>query len=126
MFRTNEMMNAVDLLFQNIPVTLNNIPNYARDDKGEVDMVVMNQSKSKPQWPIEIKWSNKSFMRIEELKSMVSFCKKSNLSEAIVTTYDVTGEKDVNGIQMHYIPSAVYAYNVGARTIQHRYLDVLT
>jgi hypothetical protein len=102
-----------------------NTPLYARDSKGEVDMVVLNQKKSKPRWAIEVKWKNKPFEHVEELKNVVSFCRKSNLPEAIVTTYDLSGTKNVHGIEMQFVPSSVYAFNVGARTIQHRYIDVL-
>jgi len=103
----------------------NNVPLYARDDKGEVDMIVMNQRKSKPAWAIEIKWKNKPFENVAEIKNLISFCKKSNLPDAVVTTYDVAGIKNVHGIDVQFVPSSVYAYNVGARTIQHRYIDML-
>lgn len=96
------------------------IPFYARWTKGEleVDMVSLDPKSMKPVWALEMKWSNRYFEKPRELKSLLKFCKEHGLKEAIVTTLDTEGSKEVDGITLRFIPSAVYAYNVGRRTLQ--------
>ena len=71
-----------------------------------------------PTWAVEMKWSNRYFDKPRELKSLLKFCMEHALKEAIVTTLDVEGVKEVDGVRLHFVPSAVYAYNVGKRTLQ--------
>jgi uncharacterized protein len=96
------------------------IPCYARWDKGEIDMVGLDPKDSKPSWAVEIKWSNKAFSNIEEIKNLLSFCDKHKLTDAFVTTLDKTGQKLQNNISVNYIPSSVYAFNVGFNTMQYQ------
>lgn len=95
-----------------------NVPSYARWDKGEIDMVGLNPKDSKPLWAIEIKWSNKAFDSLKEIKNLISFCNKNNVKDCFVTTLDKWGVEDVDTVNVNYIPSSVYAYNVGFNTIQ--------
>lgn len=94
------------------------IPYYARWKNGEVDLININRKKNKPDWAVEIKWSNRFFEAPNELRSLVTFCKENNLSQALATTIDKTGVKECNGIQIQFIPASVYAYNVGKNTIE--------
>ena len=94
------------------------IPYYARWKNGEVDLININRKKNKPDWAVEIKWSNRFFEAPNELRSLVTFCKENNLSQALATTIDKTGIKEHNGIQIQFIPASVYAYNVGKNTIE--------
>lgn len=94
------------------------IPYYARWKNGEVDLININRKKNKPDWAVEIKWSNRFFEAPNELRSLVTFCKENNLSQALATTIDKTGVKEYNGIQIQFIPASVYAYNVGKNTIE--------
>lgn len=96
----------------------NRVPCYARWEKGEIDMVGMNPKDSKPAWAVEIKWSNKSVNNPDELKHLISFCKKNKLKDGFVTTLDQFTTREINGININYIPSSVYAFNVGYNTIQ--------
>jgi hypothetical protein len=95
-----------------------NIPCYARWNSGEVDMVVVHPKNGKPKWAIEIKWTNKPFNHIEELKTLISFCEKHNITDSFVTTLDKWGVKKYKDVSINFVPSAVYAYNVGYNTIK--------
>lgn len=97
------------------------IPMYARWNSGEVDMVSLNPKNLKPQWAGEIKWSNKSYNHHQELKNLISFCSKNNLTDAIVTSIDISEQGSVNNINVNFIPASVYAYNVGCATISYQY-----
>ncbi len=99
-------------------------PYYARwangKTKGEVDMVGLSEKYLKPVWAIEIKWSNRYYNNPAELKSLIQFCKKNGLSSALVTTIDKTGSVEYDGIKIHFVSSAMYAYTVGVNTIGHK------
>jgi hypothetical protein len=90
---------------------------YARWNGGEVDIVSSDTKKFKPQWAGEIKWNNRGYDKSSELKNLISFCEKNNLKDAIVTTYDISASREINGIHVNFIPSALYAFNTGYYTI---------
>ena len=96
-------------------------PWYARWKDGEVDLVGLDDKTLKPMWAVEIKWTNRPFENpYEELKSLSYFCTKNNLKEAIVTTIDKEGSKLVNGIEIKFLPSSLYTYIVGHRSIENK------
>ena len=92
-------------------------PYYARWQKGEVDMVKLDDKSFKPQWVVEIKWSNLFFEKPGDLKSLLQFLKDNNLQTALVTTIDKEGTKEIDNVNLTYIPASVYAYTVGKNTI---------
>lgn len=92
-------------------------PYYARWQKGEVDMVKLDDKSFKPQWAVEIKWSNHYFDKPKELKPLLQFLKDNNLKSALVTTIDKEGTKEIDDLKFIYVPAAVYAYTVGKNTI---------
>ncbi len=94
------------------------IPYYARWKNGEVDLVNISRKTNRPDWAVEIKWSNRFFESPNELKSLTSFCVENNLNQALVTSIDKSGIKEYNNIQIQYLPAAVYAYNVGKNTLE--------
>lgn len=94
------------------------IPYYARWKNGEVDLVNISRKTNKPDWAVEIKWSNRFFEAPNELKSLTSFCRENNLLEALATTIDKTGVKEYNNVQIQFLPSSVYAYNAGKNTLE--------
>lgn len=92
-------------------------PYYARWPKGEVDMVKLDEKNFTPQWAVEIKWSNQFFEKPGGLKALIQFLKENNLSTALVTTIDKEGTREIDTINLSYVPAAVYAYTVGINTI---------
>ncbi len=97
----------------------NRIPCYARWERGEIDMVGLDLKDNKPIWAVEIKWSNKAYNYIEEIKTLLSFCEKHKLTDTFVTTLDKSGQREANNISVNYVPSSVYAFNVGYNTIEY-------
>ncbi|MCI5082695.1 MAG: ATP-binding protein [Saprospiraceae bacterium] len=93
------------------------IPYYAKWKGGEVDIVGL-LSNLKPAWAVEIKWTNRFFERPGKLKSLAYFLKKNNLKKGIVTTIDASGEIELENFALDYIPSAVYCYTIGRRTLE--------
>ena len=90
---------------------------YARWNTGEVDMVGINKKNLKPQWALEIKWSDRYVTKTNELKSIIKFCKENNLHEALITTISIQEIKKFDGIEFNFIPASAYAYTVGANTL---------
>ncbi|MFM7024196.1 MAG: ATP-binding protein [Flavobacteriales bacterium] len=93
-------------------------PWYARWAKGEVDMVALSDKTLKPQWALEIKWSNRYFNKPNELKSLALFCEENKLSSPLVTTINKEGVQEYKGITFQYFPAATYAYTVGKNTLE--------
>ncbi|MES2388630.1 MAG: ATP-binding protein [Bacteroidota bacterium] len=85
---------------------------YARWDKGEVDLVTLS-ALLKPTGALEIKWSDRYSNRLNELKSLLSYAKANNLTSVFVTSKTFEGEKEVEGIKIQFVPSALYVYYVG-------------
>jgi len=93
-------------------------PFYSRWNKGEVDIVGIKKDTLKPLWAVEIKWSNRYFDKPEELKSLSTFLNKNKLKRAIVTTIDINKEIDFKDYIFDYIPSSLYCYTIGKRTLE--------
>jgi uncharacterized protein len=94
-------------------------PYYARWENGEVDMVGLN-SKLKPQWALEIKWSDRFYSKPGELKSLLSFCQKNKLETAMVTTIEKEGIVKINDLTLDFVPAATYAFVVGSNTLRQK------
>ncbi|MFN3802596.1 ATP-binding protein [Belliella pelovolcani] len=86
--------------------------------EGEVDLVLVDDKKFKPVWGVEIKWSNRYYDKPLELKSLRSFCESNDLKEALVTTFDQFGKKSIEELALTFLPSAVYAFNIGNFTLK--------
>ncbi len=89
---------------------------YARWNTGEVDIVSLN-NKQKPDWCIEIKWSNKFAENPYELKNLKSFCQKHKLTTTMITTIDIKKTIEFNGVEYNFLPASQYCYTVGKNII---------
>lgn len=85
--------------------------------QGEVDIVGLNIARQKPAWAVEIKWSNLFYNNPGDLVSLAYFMDKNAMTEALVTSINETGTKELNGLTLHFMPVACYAYIVGENTI---------
>lgn len=88
--------------------------------EGEVDLVLVDDSIFKPIWGVEIKWSNRYYSKPQELKSLIQFCKSNEFQSAVVTSIDVQEVKEYDSVQITFIPAAIYAYNIGANTLEQK------
>lgn len=85
--------------------------------QGEVDIVGLDIKSQKPSWAVEIKWSDKFYHHPEELRSLLYFMNKNDLDNALVTSVSEYGDKEVNGMHIHFLPVASYIYIVGYNTL---------
>lgn len=79
-------------------------------------MIGLSRGTLKPNWAVEIKWSNRYYDHPNELKSFYRFLSANNMSRAVITTIDKSGSKNYNGVNYEYVPAALYAYSIGKRT----------
>ncbi len=86
--------------------------------EGEVDMVKLDEGNLKPDWAIEIKWSNRYVEKSKELKSLLAFCETNKLKAAVVTTIDKQVQKQEGGLELNFYPASLYAYVIGANTLK--------
>ncbi len=94
---------------------------YARWAKGEVDIVLLGP-KQKAAWAIEVKWSDRYFSNVEELKSLIQFCHEQNLSRAMVTSKTIQNELHYKNVTLVFTPASLYCYKLGYNLIQGRSL----
>lgn len=87
-------------------------------NEGEVDLVLVDDKKYKPLWGVEIKWSNRYFDKPNELKSLIHFCKSNQIKNALVTSIDQLGIKQIEGLSFSFIPASIYSYNIGDITLK--------
>ena len=93
--------------------------NEGQKKQGEVDIVGINEARQKPEWAVEVKWTNKPFAKPQsELKSLETFMKNNGLTHAIVTSISETGKKELPYGCLQFMPVACYAYTVGENTLK--------
>jgi len=86
--------------------------------EGEVDLVLVDDKSYKPVWGVEIKWSNRYFIKPQELKSLINFCKENKFDSALVTSIDQLGMKEIENLKLTFVPASIYAYNIGEITLK--------
>lgn len=105
---------------------------YARWKKGEVDLVYCSGEQLKPQWFIEIKWSDRVYEHNEMLENCVEFYNNNEFYDEsiLITTLSKSGTKTYKNIKFDFLPSSLYAYTVSknlflrivANNVSHKYL----
>ena len=90
---------------------------YARWNQGEVDIVSLGPEQ-KPWWAVEVKWTDRFAERPWELKSLIRFCRSTDLRDVTVTTKTVSVEHVVDGIRIRFVPASIYCYMVGYNIVR--------
>lgn len=88
-----------------------------RNTMGEVDIVGVNVAKQKPDWAVEIKWTDRYFEKPNELTALRSFMTTNGLTQALVTTMSQSGLTSTEWGNLQFMPTACYAYIVGKNTL---------
>jgi hypothetical protein len=92
---------------------------YARWAGGEVDIVLLSPEQ-KAKWAIEVKWSDRYFEHVDELKSVISFCHEQKLDSAMVTSKTIKDVKRYKNVDLYFHPASLYCYMLGYNVI-HRH-----
>jgi predicted AAA+ superfamily ATPase len=88
--------------------------------EGEVDIVGLSASSQKPLWAVEVKWSDRYYEHSGELKSLLNFMENNQMEQAIVTSVEKRGLKQMRSVRLQFIPTSVYAYIVGYNTLKEK------
>lgn len=92
--------------------------NYANWNDGEVDIVHLDR-KQKPDWCVDIKWSDRHTHQQEELDSLKTLSNRHPDMMLLITTRTVI-EKNIQWpgkVPLHLIPTSLYCYLVGRKAI---------
>lgn len=81
--------------------------------QGEVDFVKIDYGIQRPISAFEVKWSDGPFDHPAELKEAVSFAKNNKLDRLTVTSRSQKGVKHVNNVELTFVPTACFAYDLG-------------
>lgn len=84
----------------------------------EVDVVGLNLGRLRPEWAVEVKWSDRFFHNPEELRSLRYFMEKNKLEYALVTSKTQSGQRVVDGRTLQFVPVSCYTYLVGENTLK--------
>jgi hypothetical protein len=93
---------------------------YARWASGEVDIVSLNGSQS-PSWAVEVKWTDRPYHVVGELKSCVEFLNKNpklTSRDMLITSRTITGHVSAGGHSFRFVPAAEYAYTLGMNLLK--------
>ncbi len=90
---------------------------YARWKQGEVDLVYLDPQTHKPDWIVEVKWSDRQAERPEELDAVVGFVKQHGIQEALITSRSVEAQKIRQEVTLTFSPAALYCYSVGKNIV---------
>lgn len=88
--------------------------------KGEVDLVGLNIGTQKPQWAVEIKWTDRYFWHPEDLDSLKTFMTNTGMKIALVTSQTLEGTREFHAGKLMFLPAAIYTYTVGKNTFEQR------
>lgn len=95
-------------------------PHYARWKRGEVDLVCVGPDLG-AKWAVEVKWSDRYVDQVDELAALVEFCRKNDLSGAIVTSRTMWANRNVGGVAIEFLPTAVYCFTLGYNIIHSKH-----
>lgn len=88
-----------------------------RKAMGEVDIVGINAGRQRPDWAVELKWTDRYYENPGELTSLRSFMTTNGLTQALVTTMTASGLTSLPWGNLQFMPTACYAYIVGRNTL---------
>jgi hypothetical protein len=93
---------------------------YARWKNGlEVDVVGLTPGLQGADWVVEVKWSDRFYERPTELKGLLAFAQRNPLSRPpVVTTRTRSGIKQVDGIEVEFVPTSLHCYAIGRNVLE--------
>ncbi len=92
---------------------------YARWKDGEVDMICLD-TRGKPGWVVEVKWTDRYCEKVGELNSLITFCQTHKVMDPIVTSKTMSISCKAGDIAVQFIPASVYCYTVGYNIIHRK------
>jgi predicted AAA+ superfamily ATPase len=94
---------------------------YARWNTGEIDIVHLSGIEQKPNWAVEVKWSDRPYKSRSELDNCVEFVSRNpKISQPILITSRTVSDPDVSykGVGFIFRPASLYAYMLGTNLLR--------
>ncbi len=79
---------------------------------GEVDLVMVKPTQ-KPQFVMEVKWSNQFVQHPGKLRSLIRYARENKKSVVWVTSIDKVAHTLFDGIHFCFLPAAAYCFSIG-------------
>ena len=92
---------------------------YGRWQSGEVDIVMLDPAQ-RPQWAMDVKWSDRYPDAPGDLKALIRFCQANKLERGWATSRTVRRTVSVGGLSIGFVPASVYCYTLGYNIIRSR------
>lgn len=94
---------------------------YARWNSGEIDIVSLSSSHQRPEWIVEVKWSDRPADDRSLLRHCVEFAQLHShiQSPILITTKKVATDIEYKGVRFRLQPSSLYAYTLGANILSY-------
>jgi predicted AAA+ superfamily ATPase len=99
---------------------------WTKGEQGEVDFVTLS-IEGEIETALEVKWSDRAAQEPRQLAGLRELRRRNpSLREAVVTTLTQRATRDLEGLRVHFVPTAVYAFIIGsawaiARGLESRY-----
>ncbi len=93
---------------------------YARWNSGEIDIVHLCAAQQRPDWVVEVKWSDRPFRVRGELDNCVEFVGRNPgvKQPILVTTRTLAAARvEYSGVYFDFEPAALHAYSIGANCL---------
>jgi len=102
---------------------VSNSLHYARWKSGrkdlEVDIVSVDQRTQKPRFAVEIKWSDRIVHELNDLRGLRELAQKHKLARnPLVTTRTYSGQADVDGMSIQFMPVALHCYTIARNLLR--------
>ena len=93
---------------------------YARWPDGEIDMVNLQGPQQTPDWFVEVKWSDRHLTQRESWQAIGKFISAHgrSLESGIVTSRSAFDSRNVGGLTVEVVPTAIYAWRVGRSLVE--------
>lgn len=103
-------------IFAQLQHRTQNLPYYSSWSRGSVDLIRLGAN-GKPNFALEIKWTNQFAEKPTLLKNLRAFCKRNDLTEAHITTIDVRKDRKRNDVIYKFMPAGFFAYLLGRNIV---------
>lgn len=82
-------------------------------EQRELDFVRINAGTQRPEAAMEIKWSDGPYDHPAEIKDAIAFARNNGLKMLTVTSRSQEGVKRMDDIELSFVPTARFAYDLG-------------
>ena len=79
----------------------------------EVDFVRIDEGTQRAASMFEVKWSDGPFDHPAEVKDVVCFAERNGIRQVVVTSRSQEGTKHMGGVDLKYVSTTRFAYNLG-------------